>query len=140
MAGQIMCSHTLKQVWSDFQWIFICPVSQLIVSVESLFCLLPVDCFEWAVSRPAEHAPGTVGRYRNCDPLTLGFLVRMAAEAAGEDYLSYPQKTLFDQIGIRKQVCQHLFCNSGVPTLSANGWNYLGYSRCWRQISGATSY
>ena len=28
-----------------------------------------VDCFEWAVSRPLEHPPGTVGRYRNCDPV-----------------------------------------------------------------------
>ena len=74
-----------------------------------------IDCFEWACSRPAEHPPGTVGRYRNCDPLALGYLVRKAAErkavAAGESdteaaYLSYPQRTLFDKLGIREQVLE----------------------------------
>lgn len=61
-----------------------------------------IDCFEWAVSRPLEHPPGAVGRYRNCDPLSLGYLVRQTVEANHDElgeYLSYPQRHLFDKLG-----------------------------------------
>jgi CubicO group peptidase (beta-lactamase class C family) len=61
-----------------------------------------IDCFEWAVSRPLEHPPGSVGRYRNCDPLALGYLVRQSVEANCEElgeYLTYPQRRLFDKLG-----------------------------------------
>jgi len=65
-----------------------------------------IDCFEWAISRPLEHPPGTVGRYRNCDPLSLGFIVRQTVEANGGDYLTFPQRELFDPLGIRKQILE----------------------------------
>ena len=43
-----------------------------------------VDAFRYATTSPVEFAPGTVGRYRNSDPMTLGFLVRQAVEKKGE--------------------------------------------------------
>ena len=47
-----------------------------------------VDAFKYAITSPVEFAPDTVGRYRNSDPMTLGFLVRQAVEKKGEDYLT----------------------------------------------------
>jgi CubicO group peptidase (beta-lactamase class C family) len=91
-----------------------------------------IDCFEWAVSRPLEHPPGTVGRYRNCDPLSLGFLVRQTVEGnegLGE-YLTYPQRVLFDKLGIREQVLETdrwgNFILSGFDYGTARGWARLG--------------
>ena len=34
----------------------------------------------YSITSPVEFAPNTVGRYRNSDPMTLGFLVRQAVE------------------------------------------------------------
>ncbi|MCY3776727.1 MAG: serine hydrolase, partial [Candidatus Aminicenantes bacterium] len=34
-----------------------------------------IDVFRYVVSRPLQFPPNTVGRYRNCDPLTLGYIV-----------------------------------------------------------------
>ena len=65
-----------------------------------------VDAFKYAVTSPMEFAPDTVGRYRNSDPMTLGFLVRQAARRRGEEYLTHPQRALFDKIGIRRQVLE----------------------------------
>ena len=39
-----------------------------------------VDAFRYSISSPVEFPPDTVGRYRNSDPMTLGFLVRQAVE------------------------------------------------------------
>ncbi len=61
-----------------------------------------IDAYKWAITRPAQWPPNTVGRYRNSDPLTINYLVRKAVEGRGEDYHSYPQRALFDKIGIRK--------------------------------------
>jgi hypothetical protein len=45
-----------------------------------------VDAFDFAVNRPAEFPPGTVGRYRNCDPLTLGYIAkRIVTEKLGQN-------------------------------------------------------
>ena len=63
-----------------------------------------IDVFRYVVSRPLEYPPNTVGRYRNCDPLTLGYIVKRTVQAQGEEYLTYPQRSLFDQIGIRRMV------------------------------------
>jgi hypothetical protein len=38
-----------------------------------------VDAFEYSITRPAESPPNTEGRYRNCDPLTIGYLIKMVA-------------------------------------------------------------
>ncbi|MBP7775599.1 MAG: serine hydrolase [Acidobacteria bacterium] len=89
-----------------------------------------VNAFAYATSSPVEFAPGVVGRYRNSDPMTLGFLVRQAVEARGEDYLTHPQRALFDRIGIRRQVLETdpwgNFLLSGYDYGTARNWARLG--------------
>jgi CubicO group peptidase (beta-lactamase class C family) len=89
-----------------------------------------VDAFKYAIASPVEFAPNAVGRYRNCDPMTLGFLVRQAVEQRGEPYLTYPQRALFDKIGIRKQVLETdpwgNFLISGYDYGTARNWARLG--------------
>ncbi len=62
--------------------------------------------------------------------MTLGFLVRQAVEARGEDYLTYPQRALFDRIGIRRQVLEPdpwgNFLLSGYDYGTARNWARLG--------------
>src|SRR5512134_2492283 len=53
-----------------------------------------MDAFRWSVTRPLQWPPNTAGRYRNSDPLVLGQLIKQAATARGEEYLSYPQRHL----------------------------------------------
>jgi len=65
-----------------------------------------IDAYRWATTRPAEWPPNTVGRYRNSDPLSINFLIRQAVERRGEDYLTFPQRALFDRIGIRRMVLE----------------------------------
>ncbi len=89
-----------------------------------------VDAFKYATSSPVEFAPGVVGRYRNSDPMTLGFLVRRAVEQRGEVYLTHPQRALFDRIGIRRQVLEPdpwgNFLLSGYDYGTARNWARLG--------------
>jgi CubicO group peptidase (beta-lactamase class C family) len=89
-----------------------------------------VDAFKYAITSPVEFAPNTVGRYRNSDPMTLGFLVRQAVERKGEQYLTYPQRALFDKIGIRRQVLEPdpwgNFLLSGYDYGTARNWARLG--------------
>ncbi len=62
-----------------------------------------IDSYRWAITRPAQWPPNTVGRYRNSDPLTINYLVRRGVEEGlGQGYHTYPQRALFDKIGIRK--------------------------------------
>jgi CubicO group peptidase (beta-lactamase class C family) len=62
-----------------------------------------INSYEWAITRPAQWPPNTVGRYRNSDPLTINYLIRKGVEEAlGQNYHTYPQRALFDKIGIRK--------------------------------------
>ena len=88
------------------------------------------DVFRYVVSRPLEHKPGTVGRYRNTDPLTLGYIVKRTVEAQNRDYLSYPQSGLFDEIGIRDLVLETdpygNFVSSGYELGRARDWARLG--------------
>ncbi|MGQ0539081.1 MAG: serine hydrolase domain-containing protein, partial [Gemmatimonadaceae bacterium] len=65
-----------------------------------------VDAHRWAVTRPPQWLPNTVGRYRNSDPLTLNHLVKRAALSRGEEYLSYPQRHLFDKLGMRHMILE----------------------------------
>src|SRR5204862_7256158 len=60
-----------------------------------------IDAFHWSATPPAEWRPNTVGRYRNSDPLIVGSLIKKAVEARQEEYLTYPQRHLFDRLGIR---------------------------------------
>jgi len=65
-----------------------------------------VNSFEWAATRPPQWPPNTVGRYRNSDPVLINYLVRLGVEGRGEDYLSFPQRELFDKIGIRNMIME----------------------------------
>jgi CubicO group peptidase (beta-lactamase class C family) len=89
-----------------------------------------IDTFRWAVTRPPQWPAGTVGRYRNSDPLVLNHLIRQAASARGEDYLSWPQRHLFDRLGIRRMVLETdpygNFVLTGYDLGSARDWLRLG--------------
>jgi CubicO group peptidase (beta-lactamase class C family) len=63
-----------------------------------------VDSFKYAATRPQQWPPNTVGRYRNTDPVLTNYMIRLAVEKRGEDYHSFPQRALFDKIGIRHMV------------------------------------
>lgn len=65
-----------------------------------------VDVFAHAVNQPRRFDPGTVWRYRNSDPLTLMSIARRIVEARGEDFLTFPQRRLFDRIGARSFVLE----------------------------------
>jgi CubicO group peptidase (beta-lactamase class C family) len=89
-----------------------------------------MDVFRYVTSRPPQYEPNTVGRYRNCDPLTLGYIVKRTVEARGESYLTYPQRALFDEIGIRRLVLETdpygNFVSSGYELGTARDWARLG--------------
>ena len=89
-----------------------------------------VDVFDFSVSRPLQFPPGTEGRYRNSDPLSLGYIVRRTVEERGEDYLTYPQRALFDKLGIRRQVLETDPYGNFVLT----GYDY-GTARNWARIA-----
>ena len=96
------------------------------------FCIYgeAFDCFRFALERPAEHAPGTVGRYRNCDPLALGAIIkRIVTERLRQNYLQWPQAALFDRIGIRRQVLETDLHGNFILT----GFDY-GTARNWARI------
>lgn len=89
-----------------------------------------VDACAWAASRPLQWPPGTVGRYRNVDPVLAACLLRRAVEARGENPLTFPQRALFDRIGIRTAVLETdphgNFLLQGYEFLSARDWARLG--------------
>ena len=65
-----------------------------------------MNSFQWAATRPPQWPRNTVGRYRNCDPVLTNYLVRLGVEGRGEEYHSFPQRELFDKIGIRDMVME----------------------------------
>lgn len=85
---------------------------------------------EWATARPLEFAPDTVGRYRNCDPLSLAQIFRDTVLARGGDPLTWPQTELFDRIGMNGFVLEtdrwgH-FIISGFDYGTARDWARFG--------------
>jgi CubicO group peptidase (beta-lactamase class C family) len=89
-----------------------------------------VDSFRYAATRPLEWPPNTVGRYRNTDPVLINYLIRLAVEKRGEEYLSFPQRALFDKIGIRTMVMETdpygNFLTQGYELASGRDWARLG--------------
>src|SRR5258708_3455539 len=63
-----------------------------------------IDSFHYAATRPLQWPPNTVGRYHNTDPVLISYLIRLGVEKSGEEYLSFPQRALFDKLGIRTMV------------------------------------
>lgn len=89
-----------------------------------------VDVFKYSITRPLQFPPNTEGRYRNCDPLTIGWLIKQAVTKRGEEYLTFPQRALFDRIGIRRQVLETdpygNFLLTGYDYGTARNWARLG--------------
>ena len=89
-----------------------------------------IDAFAFAESRPLQFPPGTEGRYRNSDPLVLGAIIRRTVEGRGENYWTWPQRALFDRLGIQKQVLETdpwgNFLLTGFDYGTARNWARLG--------------
>ena len=89
-----------------------------------------IDAFNYAATRPQQWPPNTVGRYRNTDPVLASYLIRLAAEKRAEEYLSFPQRNLFDKIGIRTMVMETdpygNLLSQGYDYMSARDWARLG--------------
>jgi CubicO group peptidase (beta-lactamase class C family) len=89
----------------------------------------PIDVFRFSASRPQEFAPNTVGRYRNSDPWLLGYIVRRTVENLGKEYLTWPQRELFDKIGIRRFVME----TDPYGNFILTGYNF-GTARHWARL------
>ena len=89
-----------------------------------------VNSFKWAVNRPLQWAPNTIGRYRNSDPVTTNYLIRLAVEKRGQDYHSFPQRAIFDKLGMRDMVLETdpygNFLLQGYEFGAARDWSRLG--------------
>jgi CubicO group peptidase (beta-lactamase class C family) len=89
-----------------------------------------IDSFRWAITRPPQWLPNTIGRYRNSDPLTINYLVKRAVTARAEEYLGWPQRRLFDRLGIRHMVLETdpygNFLLQGYVLGPARDWARLG--------------
>ena len=89
-----------------------------------------VNSFEYAATRPQQWPPNSVGRYRNTDPVLANYLIRLAVEGRGEDYHSFPQRNLFDKIGIRDAVIETdpygNFLGQGRALMPPRDWARLG--------------
>lgn len=89
-----------------------------------------IDSFKYAATRPLQWAPNTVGRYRNTDPVLINYLVRLAVEKRGETYHEFPQKALFDKIGIRTMVLD----TDPFGNFLTHGYE-LGSGRDWARLA-----
>jgi CubicO group peptidase (beta-lactamase class C family) len=89
-----------------------------------------IDAQQWSITRPQQWRPNAIGRYRNSDPLTINYLVRQAVEGRSEEYLSYPQRALFDKLGMRRMTPEPDpyggFLLQGYELGSGRDWARLG--------------
>jgi len=94
-----------------------------------------LNVFEHASGQPYGIPPGSEFRYRNSDPLTLGRIVRETVENNGKEYLTHPQRMLFDRIGSRDFVLEPdpwgNFILSGYEYGSAADWMRFGLLHLW---------
>ena len=90
-----------------------------------------MNSFQWAATRPQQWPPNTVGRYRNCDPVLTNYLVRLGVEGRGEEYHSFPQRALFDKIGIRDMVME----TDPYGNFLIQGYEF-GTGRDWARLGG----
>jgi CubicO group peptidase (beta-lactamase class C family) len=88
------------------------------------------NSFHYAATRPLQWPPNTVGRYHNTDPVLISYLIRLGIEKRGDDYLSFPQRALFDKVGIRTMVIETdpfgNFLGQGYEVGSGRDWARLG--------------
>ena len=90
-----------------------------------------VNSFAWAASKDQQWEPNTVGRYRNSDPVITNYLVRLGVEGQlGENYHEFPQRHLFDKLGIRNLIPETdpygNFLLQGYEFGSGRDWARLG--------------
>jgi CubicO group peptidase (beta-lactamase class C family) len=89
-----------------------------------------VDSYAYAATRPQQWEPNTVGRYRNTDPVLTNYLIRLGVEGLGEDYHAFPQRALFDKVGMRDVVMETdphgNFLTQGYEFVAARDWARLG--------------
>ena len=90
-----------------------------------------VNSFAWAASKDQQWPPNTVGRYRNSDPVITNYLVRLGVEGQlGENYHEFPQRHLFDKLGIRNLIAETdphgNFLLQGYEFGSGRDWARLG--------------
>jgi CubicO group peptidase (beta-lactamase class C family) len=94
-----------------------------------------IDVFAHSIARGAADPPGTAWRYRNGDPLTLGKIVRQTVEGRGENYHTFPQRALFDRIGMRDMVLEPdpwgNFIMTGFDYGTARDWTRFGLLHLW---------
>jgi CubicO group peptidase (beta-lactamase class C family) len=89
-----------------------------------------INSFQYAATRPLQWPPNTVGRYHNTDPVMINYLIRLGVEKRKEEYLSFPQRALFDKLGIRTMVMETdpfgNFLTQGYEFASGRDWARLG--------------
>lgn len=89
-----------------------------------------INSFEWVAQRPQQWPPQTVGRYRNSDPVLANYLIRLAVEGRGESYHGFPQRALFDKLGVRDMVLETdpygNFLLQGYEFGTARDWARIG--------------
>ncbi|MEM8564356.1 MAG: serine hydrolase [Pseudomonadota bacterium] len=89
------------------------------------------DSYQFCIDKPLADPPGKVGRYRNCDPLLATAFVReRAVDGDIQTFLSWPQRELFDPIGVSDMLLEtdpygH-FLISGHDYGRARDWARLG--------------
>lgn len=88
-----------------------------------------VDAYQFAATREKQFEPNSFGRYRNDNVMLLGLVFKQAVEKRGEEYLTWPQKNLFDKIGIRRQVLE----TDPYGQFLISGYDY-GTPRNWARI------
>ena len=88
------------------------------------------NAYTYAATRPQQWKPNTVGRYRNTDPVLTNYLNRLGIEKLKLDYLSYPQRAVWDKIGVRTMVMETdpsgNFLTQGYEYMSGRDWARLG--------------
>lgn len=88
------------------------------------------NSFQWVATRPQQWPPNTIGRYRNSDPVIINYLIRLGVEGRGDEYLSFPQRALFDKIGIQGMVLETdpygNYLLQGYELAPARDWARLG--------------
>jgi CubicO group peptidase (beta-lactamase class C family) len=89
-----------------------------------------INSAEFVTTRPLQFEPNTFGRYRNTDPLTLAHIVRETVTRRGENHFTYPQRALFDKLGMRTMRLETdpygNFLISGYDYGTARDWARLG--------------
>jgi len=94
-----------------------------------------LNVYEHAITQPVDLPPDSLFRYRNSDPLSLMRIARTTVEGRNEDFLTFPQRALFDRIGARNYVLETdawgNFIITGYDFGSAWDWTRFGLLHLW---------